>query len=112
MSIQKHGIEVGCDQCVYASGDDQGEFDVTVPVTDEAGQQSSIATLHCRVTPDAHDVKLISLLNSNGEPVSYDAETQQRLSSMLRFVEDRRICGNRNICPAEVVEIVAKFSQA
>ena len=111
MSIQKHGIEVGCDQCVYASGDDHGGFDVTVPVTDEVGQQRGIATLHCRISPDAHVVKLISMLNSSGEPVSYDAGTQQRLTSMLRFVEDRRICGNKNICPAEVVEIVARFSR-
>ena len=103
---------MGCDRCAYASSDDQGGFDVIVPVTDEVGQQGGIATLRCRISPDTHDVKLISLLNSSGEPVSYDAATQQRLISMLRFVEDRRICGNKNICPTEVVDIVAKFGQA
>ena len=70
-----------------------------------------MATLHCHVSPEAHRVELIKLLDAQGEPVSLDTSTQQRVMSMLRFVEDRRICGNKHICPTEVVEIAAKFSQ-
>ena len=106
MSLNKHGVVVCCEQCRCISNDDQGGFDVRVPITASDGNVGGIARLRCTVTPACHHVELMAWDGSDTHPIEVTEEVRQRVSAALDFVAEKRICGNSEVCPAEVVRLV------
>ena len=106
MSLKKHGITVDCKRCIYTSSDNRGAFDITVPIIDSETGISGPAKLRCSVSPEGHSVELLEWHDFN----HYLTHLQQRVSATLSFVAERQICGNCNICPSEVIDIVEENS--
>lgn len=107
MGLSKYGVTVGCEHCECVSGDDTGRFDVVVPVSDRESGLHGTARLRCTVSATTHSVDLVNWRDAIGGPLQAGA-AGERLREALRFVADRRICGNQRICPSRVVAIVAE----
>ena len=108
MSLKKYGVVVDCGRCEYASSNSSGAFEVMVPLSDVATGTEGKATLRCFVSSERHEVELKEWNDSRTQPVCFSPEVQRRLSAALDHVAKHRICGNRKICPTEVVQIVEK----
>ena len=105
MSLKKHGVIVDCEHCKYASTNDCG-FNIIVPVCDSEAGITGTAKLHCTVSAECHRVELTEWQEANRFSIQSSENLKQRIAVMLDFVADHRICGNRNICPSEVIRIV------
>ncbi|MGD8620163.1 MAG: hypothetical protein PVH54_13375 [Gammaproteobacteria bacterium] len=103
MELKKQGVILDCEQCKCASCKG-GSFEVTVPVCDTETGIHAAARLHCTVCPAYHEVELVEwhAAGSTGPP----GKVLPRIAAALGFVADHRICGNRHICPQEVIRIV------
>jgi len=112
MGLKKHGITVDCEHCKYTSSDDRGGFDITVPIIDSETGVSGPARLRCIVSAKQHAVELLEWDDLDHHPDEPVKSLQQRVSATLNFVAERRVCGNRNICPSEVIRIVEKKSNS
>ena len=99
---------VDCKHCVCAGIDDHGAFDFSVPVIDSETDISTPVKLRCIVSPVRHTVELKEWQDPENLPVQRSENFLQRLNAALAVVEERRVCGNRNICPSEVVQAVEK----
>ncbi len=108
MGLKKHGITVECAHCQYTSSDDRGAFYITVPIIDSETGVSGPAKLRCIVSAKRHAVELLEWSDFSHHPTESVDSLQQRVLATLGFVADRQVCGNRNICPAEVIRIVEK----
>ena len=109
--MKKHGIAIDCANCQFIASHSTGDFAVSVPVTDEASELAGQATLHCRVSSQAHDVELAKLHFPEASMAATDRELDRRLTGALEFVAEKRLCGNRSLCPTEVVELVEKATR-
>jgi hypothetical protein len=110
MSLKKHGITVDCKHCIYTSSDKRGAFDITVPIIDSETGISGPAKLRCSVSPKGHAVELVEWHDFNRHLTQSIESLRERVSATLTFVEERQVCGNRNICPSEVIHIVEENS--
>jgi hypothetical protein len=110
MGLKKHGVIVDCEHCICTSTDDHGGLDVSVPVSDRETGIAGPAKLHCTVSPEYHTVELIEWQDADDHPIQPSENLQERVSAALSFVADRRVCGNRNICPSEVIRFVEENS--
>ena len=106
MELKKQGIAIDCMNCHCAASDGCGGFDVAVPLTDGEIGTSGTAILHCTVTPACHHVELQEWNDTGFHSISPSAELRPRISAALDFVAEHRLCGNRRICPSEVIRIV------
>lgn len=104
--MKKNGITVDCKHCTYASSDNRGAFDITVPIIDSETGIASPAKLRCCVSSRGHSVELLEWNGFNRLLTQSKGNLQRRVSATLTFFSARKICGNRNICPSEVVQIV------
>lgn len=111
MSLKKFGVVVDCGRCEYASSNGRGCFEVTVPLSDIATGTEGTAKLLCSVSSERHEVELKEWNDSATHRIRPSSEIQQRLFAVLAHVANHRICGNRKICPSEVVQIVEKQSR-
>jgi len=112
MGLKKNGITVDCEHCKYTSSDDRGAFDIIVPIIDSESGVSGPAKLHCVVSAKQHAVELLEWDDFKHPPTESIENLQQRVSATLGFVADRQVCGNLNICPAEVIRIVEKSTSS
>lgn len=112
MGLKKHGIIVDCEHCKYTSSDDRGAFDITVPIIDSETGVSGPARIHCTTSTKRHAVELLEWSNFDHHPTESLDSLRQRVSATLDFVADRQVCGNLEICPAEVIRIVEKNSSS
>lgn len=113
MSVKKQDICVDCGHCRYAqAGQQPGSFDVVVPVRDIASGVEGLARLQCRVTPERHEVRLVDWRGMDERPLEPPPGLRDRLDEALAWVAEHRVCGNQQICPAEVVRIVQEHAAA
>lgn len=110
MNLKQYGIIVDCEHCVYDCSDGQGVFDITVPVIDSENGISGPASLRCTVSPERHTVELREWHFINHQSVQSADKLQQRVTAAFNLVANRQVCGNRNICPSEVIRFVEKNS--
>ena len=110
MNLKQYGIIVDCEHCVYDSSDDQGVLRITVPIIDSDTGISSPASLRCTVSPERHSVEFWEWHDINHQSVQPVDKLQQRVSAAFNVVANRQVCGNRNICPPEVIRFVEKNS--
>ena len=110
MSLKKYGVVVDCGRCEFASGNGRGSFEVTVPLSDIASGTEGTAKLLCSVSSERHEVVLKAWNDSETHPIKPSPEIEKRLGAALAHVAKHRICGNRTICPFEIVQIVEKQS--
>jgi hypothetical protein len=108
--MKKHGVTVHCEKCIYASRDTNGNFDIYVPIDDSETGIVGTAKLHCGVSVEHHHIELSSWQDASQHPIRPSEDLQQRVSDVLISIADHRICGNRDICPSEVIEIVEEHS--
>ncbi len=111
MKIKRKDITVDCEHCVYSSSDNRGNFEITVPIIDSETGISGPANLRCGVSAKGHTVELLEWRGFNGHQSQSLEDLVQRVSATLDFVAERRICGNRNICPSEVIQVVEENSK-
>jgi hypothetical protein len=110
--LRKFNITVACEHCRLASSDDKGGFAVIVPVNDIQSAIFFQATLSCTVSPQAHRVSVRQVVDCGGAVVDLPAETQARVAAMLNHVAEKRVCGNRSVCPSAVVGVVNRQAVA
>lgn len=110
MNLKQYDIIVDCKHCVYSSSDGRGVFDITVPIIDSDTGISGPARLRCIVSPERHTIELQEWHDINHQPVQSVDKLQQRVSAAFNVVANRQVCGNRNICPSEVIRFVEKNS--
>lgn len=107
MYLHKYGVEIQCEQCRYLRGDDAGGFEVAVPVSLGGTGVAGVATLRCRVAAERHEVALTALRDDAGlRRLEPPPDAMEKVSAALDAVARHRICGNRNLCPRDVVRIV------
>ena len=110
MRLKKYGITVDCEHCVYCSSDKKGAFDITVPIIDSETGISDPAKLRCTVSPNRHTVELLEWNSPDPHPVQFIERLQERVSATLAIFAEHKICGNRNICPSKVIQVVEENS--
>lgn len=110
MSLRKHGVVVTCEQCRFVAEDRHGGFEVVVPLHDDASGTAGSATLQCRVERDRHAVELAHWVDATGQPAQMPDDSATRARAALAYVAERRVCGNRRLCPPQVVDVVARHS--
>ena len=108
MSLENKGVKISCESCSYVALDDKGGFAVSVPLSIADAEVSGTAKLHCVLGPGSHKVELVEWAAEGHLPGEALEEVRQRVSRALGFIAERRICGNRHICPAEVIRVVKK----
>jgi hypothetical protein len=111
MALKKQGINVDCVNCKCASSDDCGSFNVTVPICDSETGIAGTAKLHCTVSAARHQIELVAWRDARSRTISPSSKIQPRISAALTFVAEHRICGNRHICPAEVIRVVEDYGR-
>ena len=111
MSLKKQGIIVDCEHCIYNTNDGRSCFDITVPISDIETGTSGQAALRCTVTAERHNIQLIKWQDTDDHLIEATENLKHRISSALNYVSDHRICGNRNICPSEVIRIVEEYTR-
>ena len=109
MELKKQGILFDCVNCKYASSDGCGGFDVTVPLSDSETGISGTAKLHCTISPACHQVELVDWHDVGFHTIRPSRNIQPRISTALAFVAEHRICGNRHICPSEIIRVVEEY---
>ena len=111
MSLKKDHFVVGCEHCEYGMSDSAGGFVVTVPLRDDLSGTKGTARLQCTVSPYRHEVELKQWLDDELQAIQPSASVRKRLLQALDFVGGKRICGNRHICPPEVIRTVEQESR-
>ena len=106
MSPKSHGIIVDCKNCKYVSDNENGDFDVAVPIKDKKTGIAGSAKLRCTIYDKHHSIELKSWQDANHHPIHASAKLLRRVTATLGAFADHLVCGNSNICPSEVVQIV------
>jgi hypothetical protein len=106
--MKKHGVTIDCASCRFIASQNRGSFDVIVPVADEGAGLAGHARLHCRVSPQTHVVELAEWHCPEAPVITAGSDLDRRLSGALAFVAEKRLCGNRSLCPTQVVDVVEK----
>jgi len=111
MSLKKNEFVIACEHCAYGTDDGADGFVVTVPLRDERSGLKGIARLKCAVSPRRHKVHLQQWLDDELQPIRPPADVEKRLLRVLWHVGEKRVCGNRHLCPSEVVRAVERQNQ-
>jgi hypothetical protein len=111
MELKKQGIRVDCMNCKCASSDGCGGFIVTVPLSDSETGITGTAKLHCTISPACHQVEFVDWHDAGFHTIRPSRKIQSRISAALTFVAEHRICGNRHICPSELVRVVEELGR-
>lgn len=106
MSLRKEDFIIGCEQCKCGTRDGRGGFVVTVPLRDNVSGLEGTAVLKCAVSPKRHSVELEQWLDDDSHSIRPSAAVEKRLLQAIDYVADKRVCGNRHICPPDVVRTV------
>ena len=113
MSLTKNGLLIDCEHCVCRSEDGRGGFGIDVPISDRDSGVTGIARIRCVVSAGGHRVELDSwALGAEQMPDDVVKAIRARADQALEYVAKKRICGNRDICPSEVVRIVEAHSRS
>ncbi|MGB5563993.1 MAG: hypothetical protein WBN02_16935 [Sedimenticolaceae bacterium] len=110
MSWDKSGVSIDCGCCEYASCDGRDCFEVTVPISDIETGTAGNAMLLCSISSGGHKVELKEWNDARGQAILPTEEVQQRLLAVLDALADKKVCGNHQICPADVVRIVEQLN--
>lgn len=108
MSLKKNQFIVDCEHCTCSRSDGAGGFVVTVPLRDSSSGLEGTARLRCSITPYRHEIELKQWLDEEQHPIQAAADIEKRLLNLVDHVADKRVCGNRHLCPAEVVRTIAE----
>ncbi|MEW8508230.1 MAG: hypothetical protein AB2598_16165 [Candidatus Thiodiazotropha sp.] len=99
---------IHCEMCqLLTDENDSRGFTIQVPVDVVSRNQHLLATIRCRIDAHSHQLTLQRITNAQGEDVALSASETDRLSSVLKKVEDRRLCGNAKICPQRIAQLVS-----
>lgn len=106
MNAKSHGIIIECKNCKYISDNNNGGFDVAVPIKDKETGISGSAKLHCTISHRRHSVELKDWQDADHQSIYPSENLSNRVTATLESFADQRICGNCNICPSEVIQLV------
>jgi hypothetical protein len=109
--MKRHGVTIDCSRCRFVGSRDHEGFDVVVPVADEGSGLTGHARLHCRVSSQTHVVEFVEWQDREAPVVSAGSALDRRLTGALQFVAEKQLCGNRSLCPSQVVDVVEKAGQ-
>ncbi len=100
------GVIVDCKKCKYLSASGNDSFDVTGPINDEETTIAGTAKLRCTISKKHHHVELMEWKSTGHHTTQPSENFLNRMSMALDLIADQRICGNRHICPHDVIRIV------
>jgi hypothetical protein len=102
--------QIHCEMCQLVT-DEKGYkgFIIQVPVDVASQNEHLLATIFCRIDAHSHQLTLQTLSDANGKDVTLPENENNKLSSVLKKVEERRLCGNAKICPQRVVQLVSEL---
>ncbi len=106
MSLRKKEFIVYCEHCKCGKSDGGAEFVVTVPVRDNLSGLKGTARLRCSVSSSRHNVDLEQWIGDDSQPIQPSADVEKRLLHVVDYVAEKRVCGNRHICPPDVIRAV------
>jgi len=113
MSLEKNGLVIDCEHCVCRSEDGHGAFSIDVPVSDRESGVTGLARIRCEVSSERHSVELGDLaLDKQDAPPGAVRTMRERAAPVLAYVAQKRVCGNRHICPPDVIRIVERHSRS
>ncbi|MEW7989386.1 MAG: hypothetical protein AB2827_19385 [Candidatus Thiodiazotropha sp.] len=110
MRISEYKIH--CEMCHLLS-DERGNrgFTIQVPIDIASQNEHLLATIFCRIDAHSHQLTLHGLTNTKGQEVSLSEREKSKLASVLKRVEESRLCGNAKICPQRIVQLVSELHQ-
>ncbi|OGT89842.1 MAG: hypothetical protein A2286_13685 [Gammaproteobacteria bacterium RIFOXYA12_FULL_61_12] len=106
MSLIKEKVRLDCESCRYCGDCDTDSFQLEVPIEDELTGLKGIAWIVCEVSGPKHRISLVHFRDLSGQDLILDEGQRQRLENILSLVAEKKICGNENLCPRDVVERV------
>ncbi|MES9971082.1 MAG: hypothetical protein ABW092_13690 [Candidatus Thiodiazotropha sp.] len=108
MRISEYRIH--CERCHLLSSE-EGErgFTIQVPIDSAAQKAHLFATIFCRIDSASHTLTLQGLHDSTGLGVTLSEAEIDKLTTVLKSVEERRLCGNAKICPQRIVQLVTQL---
>ena len=106
--MNRHGVTIDCASCQFAASHNEDSFDVIVPVADEGGDLAGKAKLRCRVSSQTHVVEMAEWHCREAPVIQAGSDLDRRLRDVLDFIAEKRLCGNRSLCPSQVVDVVEK----
>lgn len=98
-----------CQHCHCVGTDGEGGFSVTVPVSMDAATIGEVR-LQGQVRAESHRLEWIEWTDAEHRPVIVSSAWQQQLSSILQRLAEKKVCGNPQLCPSEVVRIATQSS--
>ncbi len=104
--LTKSKFHVDCLGCRYSGEIGETGFQVDVHVEDLKTGSHTTAVLECEVGQERHSVRLKNLTDDEGNEMRLDNSERQQLDKILDRIADKKLCGNSDICPGEVVERV------
>ncbi len=105
MSLISAGVIVDCKKCKFLSASGNDSFDVTVSINDKETNIAGTAKLHCTISGKHHRVELTEWKPTDHHAMQSSDNFLNRVSMALDLIADQRLCGNRNLCPFEVIRI-------
>lgn len=103
--MKGNDLIIECKNCKYLSSTEGSSFDVTVPIIDENNGIAGNARLHCKLSAKNHSIELAEWKPTDANSEQSSGSFMNRLSTELDILADKRLCGNRHICPSEVIRI-------
>jgi hypothetical protein len=110
MSISKNGLIIECESCQCLRENGDNGFDISVPIIDSQNGLKGIAKIKCEINSESHIVMLSDLHDADAQDIALSTDLEQRINKALNYVADHKVCGNRNICPTEITQIVKKIT--
>ncbi|MBT2969697.1 MAG: hypothetical protein KME56_05625 [Candidatus Thiodiazotropha sp. (ex Ctena orbiculata)] len=108
MRISEHRIH--CEMC-HLLEEESGNrgFTIQVPIDIASQNEHLLATIFCRIDAHSHQLTLQGLSDAKGQEVTLSESENSKLASVLKRVEESRICGNAKICPQRIVQLVSEL---
>ena len=103
MSLIKENLCLQCESCHYSGGEHGGSFQLEVPIEDVLTGRKGTAFIECEVMENKHHLTLLYIQDPTGFEMKLSAEERRRLEKVLDMVAGKKLCGNKGICPEEVV---------
>ena len=108
--MKSEGIEVKCPDCELIQTTTSGKFEISVPIADLSTGSSAAARLKCSVNKDVHEIELARWRDEDPY-CNANPELKKRLQRVLVKLANQRVCGNQNICPVDIVELVERIAR-
>ena len=112
MPITRNNICLDCENCHFKQTNSSSSFQIEVPVESLLSGRKGRALILCEVYQDRHELTVLSLEGPSGFELQLDELEKEYLGNLLETVAKKQLCGNKALCPEEVVSTVLSSVKA